>query len=31
MKVKNIMLCATAVVPSLVWAKELPKIGRAHV
>lgn len=26
MKVKNIMLCATAVVPSLAWAKELPNI-----
>ena len=26
MKVKNIMLCATAVAPSLVWAKELPNI-----
>ena len=26
MKVKNIMLCATAVIPSLAWAKELPNI-----
>ena len=26
MKVKNIMLCATALIPSLVWAKELPNI-----
>ena len=26
MKVKNIMLCATAVAPSLAWAKELPNI-----
>ena len=26
MKVKNIMLCATAVVPSLAWAEELPNI-----
>ena len=26
MKVKNIMLCATALVPSVAWAKELPNI-----
>lgn len=26
MKVKNLMLCATALAPSLVWAKELPNI-----
>ena len=26
MKVKNLMLCATAVAPSLAWAEELPNI-----